>query len=207
MFYYSLWLGVLVVFLCFGSLPAWAHHLMGSGVPQSWSDGLISGLAHPVIGLDHFASIVAVGVLGALNSFGVLLPIGFIFSTTLGNGLHLLGLDLPFSELGIVASLLVFSIFITLTKSPKLLFGSLLIALAGIFHGYAYGEAIFGAEPAPLVAYLIGFCLIQTIVAMTALFIMKKLTNTQSQMVGFILLGISFSFVFNKLIEFILPTP
>jgi urease accessory protein len=204
--FYTLCFGV-IVFLCFGTLPAWAHHGMGGGLPQSWSDGLISGLAHPVIGLDHFASILAVGVLGALKSFGILLPIGFILFTTLGSAIHLLGLELPIAELGITASLGIFSMLIALEKSPKSLLTSLLITGAGIFHGYAYGESIFGAETSPLVAYLIGFSLIQTIIALAAFLAMKKLTNAQHQMVGFILLGISFSVIFNKLIEFLLPTP
>ncbi len=204
--FYSLCLGV-IVFLCFGTLPVWAHHGMGGGLPQSWSDGLISGLAHPIIGLDHFASILAVGVLGALKPFGILLPIGFILSTTLGSAIHLLSIELPVAELGIITSLVIFSMMIALEKSPKLFLTSLLITGAGIFHGYAYGEAIFGAETSPLVAYLIGFSLIQTIIALVAFFAMKKLTKSQNQMVGFILLGISFSFIFNKLIELLLPTP
>ena len=36
-----------------------------------------------------------------------------------------------------------------------------MFALSGIAHGYAYGEAIVGAEPTPLVAYLVGFTLVQ----------------------------------------------
>jgi urease accessory protein len=37
-----------------------------------------------------------------------------------------------------------------------------LFAAAGVLHGYAYGESIFGAEPTPLWAYLIGLVVIQT---------------------------------------------
>lgn len=38
---------------------------------------------------------------------------------------------------------------------------ALYAGLAGVFHGYAYGEAVVGAEPTPLVAYLIGFVGVQ----------------------------------------------
>ena len=38
---------------------------------------------------------------------------------------------------------------------------AVLFAVAGLFHGYAYGEAIVGAETAPLAAYFLGFALIQ----------------------------------------------
>jgi urease accessory protein len=44
----------------------------------------------------------------------------------------------------------------------------MLAAIAGLFHGYAYGEAIVGAQMTPLVAYLLGFTLIQYVVALVA---------------------------------------
>jgi urease accessory protein len=37
-----------------------------------------------------------------------------------------------------------------------------LFVIAGFFHGYAYGESIYGAEPMPLVAYLAGV-IVQTV--------------------------------------------
>jgi len=37
-----------------------------------------------------------------------------------------------------------------------------------MFHGYAYGEAIIGATTVPLVAYLLGFSLIQWIITLAA---------------------------------------
>ena len=40
-----------------------------------------------------------------------------------------------------------------------------LFGLAGVAHGYAYGESIFGAEPTPLWAYLLGLVAIQSALA------------------------------------------
>ena len=42
-----------------------AHHAMGGTTPQTLAQGLLSGLAHPVIGLDHLAFTVAAGLLAA----------------------------------------------------------------------------------------------------------------------------------------------
>jgi urease accessory protein len=50
--------------------------------------------------------------------------------------------------------------------NPFLLAGT--ATAAGIFHGYAYGESIIGAEMTPLLAYLAGFALIQLIIAFAA---------------------------------------
>lgn len=33
--------------------PALAHHAMGNTTPNTFAEGLVSGLAHPIIGLDH----------------------------------------------------------------------------------------------------------------------------------------------------------
>ena len=49
------------------------------------------------------------------------------------------------------------------------------LALAGLLHGYAYAESIFGAEAAPLAAYLIGFSLVQLGIAAAALLVHRRL--------------------------------
>ncbi|PKO63289.1 MAG: urease accessory protein UreJ, partial [Betaproteobacteria bacterium HGW-Betaproteobacteria-17] len=41
--------------LLVASTSALAHHPMGGMTPQTLSQGLLSGLGHPVIGLDHLA--------------------------------------------------------------------------------------------------------------------------------------------------------
>ena len=65
-------LGACVAFAAMAvAAPAWAHHVMGGELPQTFLQGLLSGLAHPVIGLDHLAAIVGVGILAALAGRGV----------------------------------------------------------------------------------------------------------------------------------------
>ena len=77
--------------------PAQAHHMMGGRTPSTFTEGLLSGLGHPVIGIDHLAFILAMGVA---------------------------------------------------------------VGIAGLFHGYAFGESIFGAETSPLAAYLLGLVIV-----------------------------------------------
>ena len=43
-----------------------------------------------------------------------------------------------------------------------------IVAVAGIFHGYAYGESIVGAEPTALWAYLAGLALVQSAIGVGA---------------------------------------
>ena len=50
-------------------LCAW----MDGELPASLGQGLLSGLAHPVIGLDHLAFIVAAGLIAGAAGLGLLL--------------------------------------------------------------------------------------------------------------------------------------
>ncbi len=50
-----------------------------------------------------------------------------------------------------------------------------LFAVVGLLHGYALGESIVGAEPAPLVAYFAGLLMIQTAIAFAAYALLVRL--------------------------------
>jgi urease accessory protein len=147
--------------------PAAAHHATGGRMPSNLFEGFLSGLAHPMIGLDHFAFVVAVGLLASFKpKWGLLIPIAFVLSTLAGTGLHLLGLDLPVPEVFISASVFVVGLLLAANYSPQLGGAIALVALAGVFHGYAYGESIVGAQMTPLLAYLAGFATIQLAIAL-----------------------------------------
>ncbi len=148
--------------------PANAHHPFGD-TPTNFLEGFLSGLGHPVIGLDHLTFVVAIGLIASLKgSRGIFMPLSFILATLVGTGIHLLSLDLPLAEIIISASVVIFGIFLALKHSPSFIPLIGLTILAGVFHGSAYGEAIIGAEMNPLIAYLAGFALIQFIIALIA---------------------------------------
>ena len=44
---------------------AFAHHPLGGMIPQNFMQGFLSGIGHPVIGFDHLAFVVAVGLIAA----------------------------------------------------------------------------------------------------------------------------------------------
>jgi urease accessory protein len=148
--------------------PALAHHPMGGRAPSNFAEGFLSGLAHPIIGIDHLAFVIAIGLLAAVTTQGILLVPAFLLTAACGTGIHLLSLDLPAPE--ILISLSVIALGALLIWNQKLPLSALLglAAFAGLFHGYAYGEAIIGAEATPIVAYLIGFTAIQLIIALLA---------------------------------------
>lgn len=154
------WLGCLLL-----SKPAMAHHVTGSRIPDNFSEGFLSGLAHPIIGLDHLAFVIAIGLLSAGRVRGVWIPVFFLLAALAGAGIYLLKVSLPTTEVAISLSVLTLGIVLVLGKQASLPVLAAIAAISGVFHGYAYGEAIVGAGMTPLVAYLAGFTLIQYAIA------------------------------------------
>ncbi|MBW8269226.1 HupE/UreJ family protein [Caldovatus aquaticus] len=158
----------LVAAVCaIGTAPglAHAHHAMGGATPQSLWQGLASGIGHPVIGLDHLAFLVAAGVLAAgapARRTGTAALLAFVLAGTAGTLLHLRGIGLGPVEATVALSALGAGAMLLLTRGA--VGGGALIAafaLAGLFHGHAYGEAVVGAEAGPIGAYLAGLAAVQ----------------------------------------------
>lgn len=147
---------------------ALAHHAMGGETPTNFVEGFLSGLAHPVIGLDHLAFVVAIGLIAAGQINGAMIPAGFVLAALVGTAIHLFSVNLPLTEIAIALSVVTFGVMLAIPRKPDWIVLLILGAIAGLFHGYAYGEAIIGAGMMPLVAYLLGFTIIQYAIAMLA---------------------------------------
>ena len=158
---------------------AWPHHFMGGGPPETFAQGLVSGLGHPVIGLDHAAFIVAAGFFLASVEGGMWGVLALIAGSLFGAALHLTGFGLPGGEIGVALSVILIGGLLMARRQIRLSWLASSLALAGILHGYAYAESIFGAEAAPLGAYLIGFSLIQLGIATAVLLIHRRLIATR----------------------------
>ncbi len=149
--------------------PAFAHHPMGGALPGTFMHGLLSGLGHPVIGLDHFAAVVAVGCLAAAHPKGWGLIIGFVVAMMAGVAAHLQGATLPGAEMIVAGTVIALGLILAIRRDLSAAVALVLFAAVGWVHGYALGESIFGAEQTPLVAYLIGLAVIQSAIALAAM--------------------------------------
>lgn len=181
--------------------PALAHHPFGGSTPTNAVQGFLSGLGHPVIGPDHLAFIIATGLLAALFSRGLMIPIAFVGASLLGTISHMAGANLPIPEFMIAASVLLFGILLAMKNALPAGIVVALAAIAGLFHGYAYGEAVIGAEMSPVVAYLLGFASIQMVISTSAYWLVKQLGASPHEgalnlrFAGFTLAGIGAAFV------------
>jgi urease accessory protein len=146
--------------------PAIAHHVMGGELPSTAWHALLSGLGHPIIGIDHFAFVVGVGLMSQLAGRLVLLPFLFVAGTVLGCFVHVQGHGLPSPEPVIALTIAVAAAIVSLRARIPVGVLATLFLMAGAFHGYAYGESIVGAETTPLTAYTVGFAAIQYTLAL-----------------------------------------
>ena len=182
-------LGVLALTMVIAE-PAWAHHPMGGTLPQTFLQGLLSGFGHPVIGIDHLAAIVGVGILAALAGRSAAVVLAFSVSVIAGVGLHLSGIDLPASELFVGLTTLLIGALVILRQSMSAGRALLLFALAGLVHGYALGESIVGAEASPLVAYLLGLLIMQTAIGVVVYAAGRSLARWPARPTGLTVAGV-----------------
>jgi urease accessory protein len=134
--------------------------------------GLVSGLSHPFLGLDHLAFMVMVGALSRLVEKGWRLPFIFAFALVAG---AMLGKNaqeaLPFLEILILLTLPLAAFL--LWKRPSLSWLLIFVVLSGVLHGFAHGlEApqssfypfIFGMMVSTLALHLSGIIIAHILV-------------------------------------------
>lgn len=146
----------------------YAHHVMDYALPATPLQGLLSGLGHPVLGIDHLLFVVGAGVLAAHFERGFVLPFIFVVASAFAALVRYLGADLAFGELPIAGSLVILGAMMLAAQTPREGVVAILFLAAGTLHGHALAESIVGAERTPLVAYLAGLTVIQCVIALAA---------------------------------------
>ncbi len=129
----------------------------GAHVASGPSGGFVSGLAHPVSGLDHVLAMVAVGLWGAQLGAPALwvLPVAFPMMMAFGGMLGLIGVPLPGVEIGIAVSAVVLGALV-LGQVRLPLFAAIgVVAFFAVFHGHAHGTELEPGQNALL--YSLGF--------------------------------------------------
>jgi len=113
-------------------------------VQKGEAAGFLSGLRHPVSGLDHVLAMVAVGLWGAqLGAPAVwVLPVAFPMVMAFGGMLGLIGVPLPGIEYGIAASAILLGIAVMFEIRPPLAIAAFVVAVFAIFHGHAHGTEL-----------------------------------------------------------------
>lgn len=121
--------------------------------------GFAHGFAHPMSGLDHILAMVAVGLFAAhLGGRALyLVPIAFVAMMIVGGMLGMMGVSLPFVEIGIALSVVVFGLAVALRLDIPAALAMVLVGFFAIFHGHAHGTEM--PELVSGLAYGAGFIL------------------------------------------------
>ena len=117
----------------------------------------LTGLLHPVTGVDHVIAMVAVGLWGAVLRAPALwlLPVVFPLVMAAGGALALFGMPLPGVEIGIALSAVALGLAVAMRWRAPLAVAALLVGAFAVFHGHAHGTELPDANH-PL-AYSAGF--------------------------------------------------
>ena len=180
---------------------AFAHHPLGGMTPQTALHGFLSGVGHPVIGFDHLAFVIGVGLIAAFHRARLIMPAAFVAGTVGGTVLILAAVTLPLAEFFITASVMVAGGFAMRGKVTDIRPAAVLAAAAGLFHGWAYGEAVVGAETTPIIAYLIGFGFIQMAIAMGVAMVTARFWKSldagamQPRLAGAVVAGVGLTYM------------
>lgn len=136
------------------ALPAWAHEGGGQAA------GFLSGMLHPVSGLDHVLAMVAVGLWGAqLGAPAIwLLPVAFPLVMAFGGFLGLMGVPVPGVEIGIALSAVLLGVMVATQSRPPLGVAIALVGFFAVFHGHAHGTEL--PEGASGLLYSVGFVVV-----------------------------------------------
>jgi len=119
--------------------------------------GFLSGLSHPVSGLDHIIAMVAVGLWGAQLGMPAIwvLPVAFPMMMAFGGLLGLIGMPLPGVEVGIALSAVVLGALVLGEVRVSLALSVAIVAFFALFHGHAHGTELQEGQNAML--YSLGF--------------------------------------------------
>jgi urease accessory protein len=132
-------------------MVAFAHTGVGD------TSGFVRGFGHPMSGLDHIIAMLMVGVfarqLGGRALW--LLPIAFVSIMVVGGMLGMAGIEVPFVEIGIALSVVVFGAIVAFEIKAPAATAMGVVGLFAIFHGHAHGAEI--PEVGGGVAYAAGF--------------------------------------------------
>tara|TARA_R110002073_G_scaffold165139_2_gene321623 strand:+ start:435 stop:1043 length:609 start_codon:yes stop_codon:yes gene_type:complete len=146
--------------------PAWAHHPLGGMPMETLSHGVLSGLAHPVLGFDHLFFVIAVGLAAGALGRAFSGPLAYVLAMAAGCGIGAIDGPLPLQELAIALSLLALGAVLAL---GRLRYSPLLFVGFGLFHGSAFAGALAGVEASAslpvLTGYLAGLVAVQFAIA------------------------------------------
>lgn len=180
--------------LMLAATPALAHHPLNGMPMETFAHGVLSGVGHPLLGFDHLAFVLVMGVAALFTARRFLAPAAYIGAMLLGCALMTAGVALPLAEGVIVASLIVVGGIVLSGRALSAVPAMAIFAAFGLFHGSAFGASIAGQEGgvggAVMIGYFLGLAALQYGMAIAAGFAVEKLLGaTEAKAINARLVG------------------
>ncbi len=171
MFYrIAVWIGLLLF------SPLASAHVVES------ETGFLSGMMHPVLGLDHLLAMLSVGVVSAQIGGRAIwtVPATFVSVMVIGGILGVMEVPIPAVEIGIALSVFALGVAIAAHRRAPILATQAFVAFFAIFHGHAHGtEMPWTASP---VLYALGFVVGTSSIHIMGVLIGHILSRTETRM-------------------------
>jgi urease accessory protein len=135
-------------------------------MPTTLLEGFLSGISHPVVGLDHLTFMVMIGLVAALMPSGLAVIASFVVASEIGIVIHAANYDFAYSEQLVATTVILGGLLLIAGYGSKPFIWLPFAFIAGLIHGYAFGETILGANLDVTGAYILG--VLGVIVAITA---------------------------------------
>lgn len=177
--------------------PALAHHPMQTmHLEPTAFTGLLSGLAHPLLGPDHLLFLIALALVGVQRSGRWMISLLAVGLAGTALGLALPGL--PAAEL-LVSLTLVVEGLVVARRLPQLL-----LVPAFALHGYVLSSTVIGWESTPIASYLVGLLLSQGALLLLALWGLRgaaqRLDGSARTLLAGSLVGVGCAFSWTTLV-------
>ena len=116
-----------------------------------------SGFLHPLTGVDHMVAMISVGAWSAQlgRRYLITVPLAFLVMMCIGGTLGVFNITVPYTESGIVLSVLLLGFAIVVNQTVGRVLAALAVGVFGLCHGYAHGKEIPLQLHVPL--YIFGF--------------------------------------------------
>ena len=128
------------------ALPAFAH------LNPEEHGSFMAGFSHPLFGADHILVMIAVGIWAAqiASSTGnrnamLIVPTAFVGTMAIGFLLALGGIELPFVEPAILASVIALGLLVAMATRVPVAAAAAIVGVFALFHGHAHGGELGSA--------------------------------------------------------------
>lgn len=123
------------------TLPAFAH------LNPEEHGSFMAGFSHPLFGADHILAMVAVGIWAAQIGGRALwlVPSAFVGTMAIGFLMALGGIDLPFVEPAILASVIALGLLVAMAARLPASAAAAVVGIFALFHGHAHGGELGSA--------------------------------------------------------------